>query len=248
MGLASHPDPIYHRLASTHPTRLALVLPSDERPLPQLRTQELIEHANAGSRSAWGEIYTRYHRTLEPIVRARLVWFTAARVDADDVLQSAFLLAWQRLSKFEYQGEGSLLRWITTVTLNKLNDQLRASPVEQPKEIPEDGARTTIGPNAAVSPLLEAETAEYRLHLIQCVSELDEQEQEILTVRLFEKLPWRDASIRIGKKSFDGMKEQDAEIWVTDCPLAALQFNQHAGKNAMHPMSVLARAYRKDGF
>jgi Fe-S oxidoreductase len=57
-----------------------------------------------------------------------------------------------------------------------------------------------------------------------------------------------EPSARIGKKAFDGMKEGDAEIWSTDCPLAALQFQQHAGVRPMHPMSIMARAYREDGF
>jgi Fe-S oxidoreductase len=54
---------------------------------------------------------------------------------------------------------------------------------------------------------------------------------------------------RIGKKSFDGMKsDPNAEVWATDCPLAALQFEQHAGVKPMHPMSILAKAYKEDGF
>jgi Fe-S oxidoreductase len=54
---------------------------------------------------------------------------------------------------------------------------------------------------------------------------------------------------RIGKKAFDGMKgDPDAEVWATDCPLAAIQFQQHAGVKPMHPMSILAKAYREDGF
>ena len=57
-----------------------------------------------------------------------------------------------------------------------------------------------------------------------------------------------EPSARIGKKAFDGMKGASSEVWVTDCPLAALQFEQHAGVRPMHPMSVLARAYRNDGF
>jgi len=57
-----------------------------------------------------------------------------------------------------------------------------------------------------------------------------------------------EASARIGKKSFDGLQENEAEVWATDCPLAALQFEQHAGRKPMHPMSVLARAYEEDGF
>jgi Fe-S oxidoreductase len=56
------------------------------------------------------------------------------------------------------------------------------------------------------------------------------------------------ASIKVGQKAFEGMKGADAEVWATDCPLAALQFQQHAGRKPMHPMSILARAYRADGF
>lgn len=58
-----------------------------------------------------------------------------------------------------------------------------------------------------------------------------------------------EPSARIGQKAFDGMNDnQGAEVWVTECPLAAVQFEQHAGKKPLHPMSVLARAYREDGF
>ncbi|HXH84235.1 MAG TPA: heterodisulfide reductase-related iron-sulfur binding cluster [Candidatus Tectomicrobia bacterium] len=57
-----------------------------------------------------------------------------------------------------------------------------------------------------------------------------------------------EPSIRIGARAFEGMKAAGAQVWVTDCPLAALQFEQHAGVRALHPMTVLARAYREDGF
>ena len=58
-----------------------------------------------------------------------------------------------------------------------------------------------------------------------------------------------EPSIRIGQKAFEGMKDAEgAEVWATDCPLAATQFGQHAGKRPMHPMTLLARAYTEDGF
>jgi Fe-S oxidoreductase len=53
-----------------------------------------------------------------------------------------------------------------------------------------------------------------------------------------------EPSQRVGKKSFDGMQKAAAETWVTDCPLAAIQFEQHAGQRPIHPMSLLAKAYR----
>jgi Fe-S oxidoreductase len=57
-----------------------------------------------------------------------------------------------------------------------------------------------------------------------------------------------EPSRRIGGKAFAGMQAAAASVWATDCPLAALQFSQHAGVQALHPMTVLARAYREDGF
>lgn len=57
-----------------------------------------------------------------------------------------------------------------------------------------------------------------------------------------------EPSAAIGKRAFDGMTEAGAEVWATDCPLAALQFQQHAGKKPKHPMSILAQAYRGEPF
>jgi len=57
-----------------------------------------------------------------------------------------------------------------------------------------------------------------------------------------------ESSRRIGEKAFSAMKASESRVWATDCPLAAIQFEQHAGIKPMHPMTILARAYREDGF
>jgi Fe-S oxidoreductase len=57
-----------------------------------------------------------------------------------------------------------------------------------------------------------------------------------------------EASARIGARAFEGVAESGARVWVTDCPLAALQFEQHAGTKPLHPMTVLAKAYRGEAF
>ena len=54
-----------------------------------------------------------------------------------------------------------------------------------------------------------------------------------------------EASIKVGKKSFDGMKEAESEVWATECPLAAIQFSQHAGVKPLHPMSIRQSLQRK---
>ena len=57
-----------------------------------------------------------------------------------------------------------------------------------------------------------------------------------------------EPSKRIGQRAFDGVQQGSSEVWSTDCPLAAIQFAQHAGRKPMHPMTILARAYEEDGF
>ena len=57
-----------------------------------------------------------------------------------------------------------------------------------------------------------------------------------------------EPSQRVGKSAFADMIAADSKVWATDCPLAALQFQQHAGVKPMHPMTILAKAYRADGF
>ncbi len=63
------------------------------------------------------------------------------------------------------------------------------------------------------------------------------------------KVEGYEGSIRAGKRAFEGMKDnKNSKVWATECPLAAIQFQQHAGVKPMHPMTILARSYRDDGF
>ena len=55
-------------------------------------------------------------------------------------------------------------------------------------------------------------------------------------------------AMKNGQKAFDGMREAAADLWTSDCPLAAIQFEQACGKQPLHPIEVLDRAYRTDGF
>jgi Fe-S oxidoreductase len=55
-------------------------------------------------------------------------------------------------------------------------------------------------------------------------------------------------SMLAGKKAFDEMAAAEPEVTATDCPLAAVHFEQALGARPIHPIQVLARAYREDGF
>ncbi len=55
-------------------------------------------------------------------------------------------------------------------------------------------------------------------------------------------------SMKWGDKAFSGMLEAGARVMATDCPLAAVQIEQATGVHPMHPIEVLARAYKRGGF
>ncbi len=60
------------------------------------------------------------------------------------------------------------------------------------------------------------------------------------------KREYFDLSLQSGRKAFDGMRGEG--VLTTDCPLAAIQFEQALGTRPLHPLQVLDRAYRADGF
>jgi glycerol-3-phosphate dehydrogenase subunit C len=60
------------------------------------------------------------------------------------------------------------------------------------------------------------------------------------------KTEYFELSLASGKKAFEGMRGEG--LLSTDCPLAAIQFEQATGTRPLHPLQVLERAYRADGF
>lgn len=55
-------------------------------------------------------------------------------------------------------------------------------------------------------------------------------------------------SMKWGEKAFSGMKQAQAQVMASDCPLAAIQIEQATGVRPLHPVEILARAYEPDGF
>ncbi len=62
------------------------------------------------------------------------------------------------------------------------------------------------------------------------------------------KKEYFELSLKNGRKAFDEMQDVESELWASDCPLAAVQFEQATGRRPVHPVQILARAYRPDGF
>jgi RNA polymerase sigma-70 factor (ECF subfamily) len=72
----------------------------------------LVELSRSGERSAFDELFTKYrHRLLAHMIR-----MLPSRADAEDVVQEAFLNAFQAIPNF--RGESCFFSWIYKITLN----------------------------------------------------------------------------------------------------------------------------------
>ena len=62
------------------------------------------------------------------------------------------------------------------------------------------------------------------------------------------KKEYFELSMKWGEKAFSGMRDAEAGVMATDCPLSAIQIEQATGVRPLHPLEVLARAYQDGGF
>ncbi|HVA36533.1 MAG TPA: anaerobic glycerol-3-phosphate dehydrogenase subunit C [Candidatus Dormibacteraeota bacterium] len=62
------------------------------------------------------------------------------------------------------------------------------------------------------------------------------------------KKEYFELSMKWGEKAFNGLRDAEADIMATDCPLSAIQIEQATGVRPLHPIEILARAYADDGF
>jgi RNA polymerase sigma-70 factor (ECF subfamily) len=74
-----------------------------------------------GDRAAEKELYLKYAARIHAVCRR----YAADADEASDLMQDAFIKAFDRISGFRYHGEGSLYAWLRTLTVNLALDRIR---------------------------------------------------------------------------------------------------------------------------
>lgn len=125
------------------------------------------------AQAAWGEFVDLY---------TPLLYFWALRLglqepDAADLVQDVFLLLYQKLPEFSYEGNKSFRSWLRTVLLNKWRDRQRRAALPMAP----GGAVLAEVPARAEGD--EVEEAEYRQHLVSRALEVMQAE--------FQPTTWR---------------------------------------------------------
>lgn len=93
--------------------------------------QELAKGCARKDKKAREELFRRYG----PRLFALCMRYSRDRNEADDLFQDAFIKVFDKIGRFRWQGEGSLFRWMTRVTLNMSFDKARRRRLYQETDI-----------------------------------------------------------------------------------------------------------------
>ena len=163
------------------------------------KTEFILEGARSGSEAAWEELYERYRRMLLVAVECRMQGFLRRRFDAEDVLQEAFSKVYDRIESFRYQGEGSFRRWLRQIVMHEFKNLIKAQNRDRRRASRDEsgtGLLQKVAEDPAPSQLLR--DIEEKREVLEKMAALDEEEQEILTMRIFEQKPWGEIGEVLG--------------------------------------------------
>jgi RNA polymerase sigma-70 factor, ECF subfamily len=157
-------------------------------------THTLWQAAKGGDQSAYDRLFALHRERALLFIRARLGPTLRATVDANDILQDAYLALHKTFQTFEYTDDGSFLRLLCRIIENRIrdwNDYVHAAK-RQPVVLP---TSDQTGPSTALDRQLDRE------RLLAAMDELPADYREVLLLRYFEGLNSEEAAIKMERSA-----------------------------------------------
>ncbi len=152
-----------------------------QKPLDDLT---LIRMCRGGSTDAFGVLVRRYQEKLYPTVH-RLV---GSADDAEDVLQDAFVRAFERIASFH--GDSSFYTWIYRIAVNLAVQHCRRRRVRKAfrfgSDPPDASRRKAIDPGIDCDPSLSIERRERELAVCRALDELCPEHRAIVVLKDYD--------------------------------------------------------------
>ena len=162
---------------------------------------EILGRLTSGDEQALAELFSRHRERLWRMVNFRIDRRLSGRVDADDILQEAYLAAAGRIRHYLQDPSQSFFVWLRLIVGQTLVDVHRRHLGAQMRDINREISRQTPAyPQATsfslaahlmgsmTSPSQAAVKAETTRQLEQAIAAMDPIDQEVLALRHFEEL------------------------------------------------------------
>ncbi len=181
---------------------------------------QLLQLAAGGDPVSWEALLGQSRQRLHRMVAFRLDQRLQGRVDPSDVLQDAYLEAWQDLGKYIHAPAMPFFLWLRGIAGNKLRELHRhhlGTQMRDPRrEVSIYGNALSETTTAALAAQLmgnltraseEAIRDELRLRLQDALNTMDPLDREVLALRHFEQLsPVETAGVLGIKEKAAGMR------------------------------------------
>jgi len=183
-------------------------------------TQELLKNAEGGNADAVEALMDRHRTSIQQLVRMRMDRAIAQRVDASDVVQDVLLEASQRLDEFIGAGKMPFHLWLRQLAKDRIIDMHRRHRGAQRRSV--DREQSMVGPAAGdqssldlaaqlmdqeLTPAAENMRRELEQTFLSALSQLNEDDREIIVMRHYEHLANTDVAQALGiSQASAGMK------------------------------------------
>lgn len=169
----------------------------------------LLEQLAAGDESVLGDLFALHRDRLWRMVNFRLDRRLTGRIDADDILQEAYVEAVRRISHFVHNGQ-SFYVWLRMVVMQTMVDLHRHHLGAQKRDIRREQTKRPAYPEATSVSLIRhlvgevstpsqvAAKAESLRQLEEALRQMDPIDQEVLVLRHFEELTNTEISELLG--------------------------------------------------
>ena len=154
--------------------------------------------ATGGDNEAFRSLVERHSRYVFNVAYR----LTGSASDAEDVVQTAFLRAYQQLSRFEARAD--FRTWLHRITVNCSIDLIRSRRHREIGHDPDDLEFESAGSDpqhAALTPDRLLLSTEIRDRIADGMAQLSASERLAFTLRHVEGLPIRDVALKMGLKT-----------------------------------------------
>jgi RNA polymerase sigma-70 factor (ECF subfamily) len=155
--------------------------------------QGLIEACRAGQTQAFGELVRRYQDRLYPTI----LRLTGSAEDAHDLLQDAFLRAYEKLGRFH--GDSSFYTWLYRIAVNlalsgrrrkRLTLRFSGTRRDEPIDPPD--------PSEQSDPTLPLERAERSATIQRALDALAPDHRAVVVLKEFDGLRYEEVAAALG--------------------------------------------------
>jgi len=172
---------------------------------------DLLPRVKDGDTVALAKAFELSRDRLHTIVRFRIDRRLAGRVDADDILQEAYLNAAKRCAHVEGESDDALFIWLRLITIQTMADvyrrhvgaQKRDAGREARLKAPGDGATTSMSLAAGLVGGLTSPTGAIRRieraeQLAAALDQMNDVDREVIALRHFEELTNQEVAAVLG--------------------------------------------------